>query len=739
MILNDNQDPCTMRVREVEAGHSLGWSFTPLAGKKPTQRGWASAPRETLEQARAWARAGNVGLRCGAVSGGLIVLDVDPGADLTTLPSLPETIEVITGRGRHFYFSTNGYKIGNSAGKLGKGIDVRAEGGQVVFPGSIHPETRKSYLWAAGRSPDEIELAQLPNWIVDRLSKKTAAIAQTQNPARSQAARGYGAAALAGETEKVRAAAVGERNATLNNVAFSLGQLIAGGELERGQVENELLDAALTVGLAESEARATIASGLRAGECKPRNALTSKGPADGHHKPESFALTDLGNAERLVKKHGDSIRYSYERNRWLVWDGARWTWDMGAEIMSKAKDIVRDIYAEAAVEPDSDARRKIAGHARTAESEYRLKALAALAESEPGIPITLDALDSDPWLLNVKNGTIDLRSGELRPHDRRDMLTHLCPVAFDPNADCPTWDAFLRKIMAGNDDLIAWLQEAVGYSMTGLTDERVIFVCHGPGFNGKSIFLATLAGLMGDYARRTPTETLLVSKHDNSLRNDIARLSGARFVYAAESEQGRRLAESLVKDITGGEKVSARFLYGELFEFLPTFKLWLGTNHKPQIRGTDPAIWDRIKLIPFNLRIKDSEKIPRRELLAALEKEWPGILAWAVRGGRNWAKRRWLPECRDITAAVADYRADMDYLAAFISERCCTGSEFQVSSSNLYDAFTKWVEASGEAEARMSKRKLGIRLIERGFTKGRTGQRRFWCGLGLREDETNDG
>ncbi len=746
MVATPDEDARVMRVREVEAGHGRGWSFLPLIGKKPCHKKWSKAQRETLDEARAWAKSGNIGLRCGAASGGLVVLDVDPGADLTTLPQLPETVEVTTGRGRHYYFSSNGYKVGNSAGKLGPNLDIRGEGGQVVFPGSIHPETGNVYCWADGRSPDQIELAPLPAWIVERLAAK-----QTRKRA-SKTTGAYGQAALEREAARVREALEGTRNDTLNEASYNLGQLFAGGLLERGLIINELLDAALAAGLSEHEARSTIDSGLKAGEQKPRKAPAKKdnqpapvnfssppssmdqGMAVGQTRPKAFALTDLGNAERLVQKHGDNIRYSYEKNRWLFWDGSRWTWDPGDKIMQRAKDVARGIYAEAESEPDSDARKKIAGHARTSESKHRLKALASLAKSEPGIPIKLDALDADPWLLNVNNGTLALRSGELRPHDRRDMLTGLCPVAFYPYAVCPTWDGFLNKIMAGNADLVAWLQEAVGYSMTGLTDERVIFVCHGSGMNGKSIFLSTLAEIMGNYAQRAITETFFVSKHVNGARNDIARLRGARFVYASESEQGSRLAESLVKDISGGEKIAARFLYGEYFDFMPTFKLWLGTNHKPTVRGTDPAIWDRIRLIPFNVRIKDSEKKPRREIMAALQNEWPGILAWAARGCLKWYRRGALPNCQEITAAVRDYRDDMDFLKAFIKDRCLTGPEFRESISNLYDAFRTWVDASGEVEAQVSKREFGVRLSERGFIKGRTGQSRFWSGIKLRDD-----
>jgi putative DNA primase/helicase len=437
-------------------------------------------------------------------------------------------------------------------------------------------------------------------------------------------------------------------------------------------------------------------------------------------------LTDYGNAERLAARHGGDLRYCHPSGQWLVWDGCRWRPDDTGEVMRRAKDTVRAIYAEAAGIVDDEARKAIAGWARTSESGFRLHTMAQLAQSEPGLFVRPDELDADPWLLTVANGTLDLRSGTLRPHDPADLLTRLAPVPYDPHAAAPTWDAFLQRILTGSRELTEFLQRAVGYALSGDTREQVLFILHGTGANGKSTLLTTLAHLLGDYAQSTPSESLMI-KRPGAVPSDLARLRGTRLVIAVEAEEGERLAESLVKQMAGGDRIAARFLHHEGFEFTPAFKLFLATNHNPLIRGTDLATWRRIRRIPFAVSIPEAEQ--DRTLPDKLRAELPGILAWAVRGCQAW-QRDGLGLPPEVQRATADYRLEMDVLANFLEDCCLLKPAAQVTAQALYQAYAGWCQAN--AEPPLAKRTFGRRLKDRGFhpQKGTAGTR-YWLGIGL--------
>lgn len=443
--------------------------------------------------------------------------------------------------------------------------------------------------------------------------------------------------------------------------------------------------------------------------------------------PESFHATDLGNAKRLVARHGEDLRYCQERDCWYAFDGQRWNVDQSGEIPRRAKDTVVSMYAEAADLPEAE-RKALIRHALNSESASRIKAMISLAESEPGIPVMLDALDRDPWLLNVQNGTIDLRTGELRPHNRQDLITRLSPIDYDPLATCPTWDKFLQHVLSGKADLIKFIQRAAGYSLTGITSERCFFLLYGVGRNGKSTLVETLQDVMADLAATTPTETLLATR-DGSIPNDIAALKGVRFVAASETGEGRKLAEAKIKALTGGDTISARFMRGEFFNFRPVFKLWLSTNHKPKITETTDAIWDRIRLIPFSVRIPKEQEDKR--LRAKLQAELPGILAWAVDGCLAW-QQEGLLEPADVMAATDAYRQESDLLGAFIEDACVLGEKVQASARSLYAAYTQWCEESGERT--VTQTAFGKSLTERGFERELVGtaRMRYWVGIGLK-------
>ncbi len=376
---------------------------------------------------------------------------------------------------------------------------------------------------------------------------------------------------------------------------------------------------------------------------------------------------------------------------------------------------------------DDDLRAELAKWARSSESRGRIQAMIELAKSEAAIPVSPTQLDADAWLLNCANGTIDLRIAKLSPHRREDLNTKIVPVEYDPEARCPLFKEFLRQILKNNSELINFLQRSIGYALTGSTVEQVLFILWGGGANGKSTFLEVIRAVLCEYGR-TADAALLMHKNHDGVRNDVARLAGARFVSTSETEAGRHLAEVLVKQLTGGDKVAARFLYSEFFEFDAQFKLFLTTNHKPVIRGTDNAIWRRIRLVPFEVTIPQEKQ--DRELPLKLRAELQGILAWAVRGCLRWQKSG-LGQPEKVSTATAAYREEMDVIGTFLKDCCAVKKDARVAPANLYAAYKKWCEASGERP--LTQQKLGTALEDRGFRAGRTGKMRFRCGLALRD------
>lgn len=440
-------------------------------------------------------------------------------------------------------------------------------------------------------------------------------------------------------------------------------------------------------------------------------------------------LTDMGNAERLVQLHGLDLRYCFPLSEWLVWDDTRWNLDKEGVLVSRAKAAMRSIYEEASKAVDSAERKKIAEWARKSEAETRLRAMISLARSEPGIPVLPKALNSNAWMLNVINGTINLRTGDLQPHCREDLCTKLAPVTYDPEAACPKWMGFLKRILRGDEELIAFVQRAVGYALTGSTREQVLFMLYGTGANGKSTFLEIIRTMLGDYARHTEFETLLVRGPGN-IRNDIARLSGARLVTAQEAEGERRFAEAMLKNLTGNDTLTVRFLYSEFFEYKPEFKLFLATNHKPVIRGTDHAIWRRIHLLPFTVLISLEEQ--DKDLPDKLKNELPGILAWTVRGCLAWQSEGLAPP-KSVIAATQEYREEMDILEGFLVECCVISTNAEARAGQLYETYREWCEKNGEKA--ISRRGFGVRLQEKGFKRARTSHYRMWKGIGIRTSD----
>lgn len=326
-------------------------------------------------------------------------------------------------------------------------------------------------------------------------------------------------------------------------------------------------------------------------------------------------------------------------------------------------------------------------------------------------------------LLPAANGTLDLRTAELRPHCREDRITRLVPIDVDPEARCPTWEAFVARVLP-DEEVRSFVQRLAGYSLTGSTAEQILIFLYGQGRNGKSVFMETLADILGGYHTATRIQTL--SSTGGAIPNDVAALAGARMVTVSETPEGSRLNESLVKDLTGGDTITARFLRREFFQFRPQFKLWVRGNHKPQIRGTDDGIWRRVMLIPFAVQIPEHEVDAR--LAEKLNQELPGILQWALRGCLDWQSVG-LCAPTSVEAAVNAYRREMDLLGEFIRDCCCVSEGLSASASSIGLAYGTWCKQNGYEP--MTATALGKALGQRGFRKEKRGTVR-WIGLQLR-------
>jgi putative DNA primase/helicase len=439
-----------------------------------------------------------------------------------------------------------------------------------------------------------------------------------------------------------------------------------------------------------------------------------------------FLPNDNGNAERLIALFGHDLRYCPPMRKWLVWDGKRWKADATGEIFRRAKAAMREFLEQAMDIEDDD---RTFHFAVGSLNERRLSRLVTLAESE--IYIEPHDLDTHPKLLNVLNGTIELDTGELRPHRREDFLTKLVHVEYDPAAKCPRWHKFLGEVL--EPDLHDYVQRALGYSLTGTTIEKSVFAVYGPGNSGKTTLLTTFRELIPEYSVVIQADTLMSRAHDtNNTQADLCDLRGARFVHTSECEASQRLSQSRLKAITqGAGYIKATRKYENPITFSETHKLWLDTNERPAIKNVDDqATFNRLHPIPF-LRVIPKEEVDPG-LGEKLKAEYPGVLAWAVAGARAW-RARGLDKPPEVQMATEDWRAENDNIGTFIEECCVTGNGFSARARAIYAEYQQWVERSGE-KITASNREFSLRLVARGFLKRHTEKGDVYDGLGLRAE-----
>jgi putative DNA primase/helicase len=634
------------------------------------------------------------------------VPDLQQKIEEETGNAFPQTFSVRSSKGQHFYF-----KHTTASRSLKRNIqlkdehgtllgDVKTHNSYVVAPGSIHP-SGKLYEVA-----DDSPIVDAPDWLVTWIKgQHEHAMADEQHAATSG--------------KKIKE---GERN----NALFKSARKLRKSGLSQSDALTDLLvinNDMCEPPLEKVEVHKIIESAYS-------YAPTHSGLQELIDKPDTLSHTDLGNAQRLVAAEGENIRYCYKNKSWYVWDDRTWLKDESGEIHRVAKRTVKGML-HAAADLDDDRCKILVAHEQKSESEGRLNAMVSLARSEKGVSVRSVDFDANPMLFNCLNVTIDLNTGEPREHCRADLISKVAPVEYEPIAKCPTWLEFLNTVTGGSAELTDYLQRCVGYSLTGQTREHALFLLYGTGANGKSTFLEVLRYVFGDYSQAADFGSFLFS-NGLPIRNDLAKLHGARFVTANESDSGKRLDETVVKQMTGGDKVTARFLYGEHLEFTPQFKLWLGTNHKPTIRGQDEGVWRRIRLIPFTVSIPSQQQ--DHMLRDKLMLEAPGILNWALQGLAQWLTNG-LQEPAAVKEATTEYRADQDVIGHFLETRCVEKAGLETSARVLYTDYKQWAEQTGEWT--MNERVFSNVLAERGFKKVRLGAGMVWKGIGtLLEEET---
>lgn len=666
-----------------------------------------------------WPRA-SICVITGAVSG-IIVLDIDGPEGVRALKdgkySVDATVISKTGGGGwHYVYLHPGGDCRNFASKIGATIlpkvDFRGDGGLIIAPPSMHKSGNR-YEWQAG--PDMIDPAPAPGWLVKLIREQF----KTQ--------RGSKQAEPAGETIPE-----GQRDQTLTSLAGSMRR--------RGMVAEEIFQSLMAVNanrcrppLAESQVRKIANSVSRYEPGAPDKGREDKG------QDSSFILpirnrTDMGNAKRLVARHGNRILYCHPWKEWLTWDGIRWQRDDTAAIMRLAKDTVQQIGAEAAQITDEDERKEMLKWAFKSEGRSLLRNMIELAESEEGIPVLPAQLDSNPWLLTVLNGTLNLRTGELRPHSQKDLITKLAPVVYNPGAKSPLWEGFLERILP-DPDLRRYVQKAAGHSMTGDVSEELLHFPYGPTATGKGTFLGSIVNHLGDYAVIADFSTFLErDTRSGQARSDLVALVGKRFVVSQETKRGERLAEGLLKNLTGGQsdKISMREMYGKTFEAVPTWHLWLSANHRPNVSADDAAIWRRLRQLPFDQQIPKEERDPtvKKRLMDAAS--GPAILNWLLEGCLLWQKEGLEPP-KAVLDATREYQEEVDPLTDFLEDCCITGPGFQVSNRQIWDAYRQWAQGQG-LRYPLGRKGFTQALYGRGLIQATPEKTRVWLGISLLVD-----
>lgn len=718
--MRDGVCSCTNPLCENPAKHPMtGSGHLDATVNARTVRGWW----------KRWPYA-NIGVATGERSG-IVVLDIDGVEGRKNLNNrpIPETPSVTTGRtdgGTHVYFA---YPEGQDYGsriKMEAGLDLRANGGYVIVPDSLHA-TGAPYRWVIapenleGDFPSRAPLAPLPEWLTKLFSQsrtKGQEGKDSENP--KELRKGERDTGLTSEIGKLKRNGWSRESALTSALTFNANQVDP--PLAEEQVI-KIVD--------------SIYSPKYQGYTGHKINFSIFDAGLGETTPTELArdakYSDVGNAEVFIDLFGSRFRFDVDKRRWMVWaDGAGvWREDTGGYAERAMMTTLRHRDAAAFTLSSDEAVKALRNWVSKSESQQGIPNALKRASNMLGMPVHSVQFDLDPELFNCQNGTLDLRTGNFYPAIPQDFISRQATVEYDPEATCPRWEAFISEVFAGNPELIGYVQRALGYSMTGLTREQAIFVNHGYGANGKSTLLNTIKRVQGDYGGATPFDTFEADSR-NQYGNDLAALRGRRYVMASESEQTRKLAEARVKLVTGQDPISCRFLYGEYFDYLPQFKVWLSVNHKPIIKGTDHGIWRRIHLIPYTVTFGEGGSRPMdKELDLKLAEELPGILNWLIAGYHAW-KAEGLNPPAVVLEATADYKRENDHIALWLEERGKVGGSEVVLVSDAYADFTAYLKTIGELDRAVPTLKAwSIQMSEKGYTKKRVGRGMEFTGFSL--------
>lgn len=674
-----------------------GWCVFPVRGSSATASRDATAEENskrpaiatwkpfqsrypTKEELEQWAWSG-IAVVCGQISGNLLVVDIDDvvGEAAASELDLPQTVEARSPNGRHLYYVTDD-PCPRGGVKLRPGLDIRAEGNYIIAP-PTHRTNGASYEWI--RSPDDHELAPVPAQILELIHEDSTADRPNLQEVLSgvaEGARDVSGASIAGSL-----------------IAQGYGRDMTLALLKQWNSHNE-------PPLAKRQLE-KIVDGVLKQETK-------------HVRLCRF--TDRGNAEFLANLFHDDLLYCWPWEQWFYWDGASWVRDKSGRIYRYAMEAGQRFRSTITAIEDPTVRDAAQKHARKMESARSIEAMIRLARSDMRVVVMPDEFDTDPWILPVMNGVVDLQTGEFRDATRDDLVLNRAGTWYDDKARCPKWHSFLEDVIPSSE-VRAFLQRAVGYSLTGDVSEQVLFFLFGLGANGKSTFLETVMALLGDYSTQAAPDLLLTQQRDTHPAK-IANLFRKRFVVCTEIGQHATLDSTTMKRLTGGETRTARRMRENPWDYTPTDKFWIGANNKPNIEEQTVAVWRRINLIPFTQHIpKASEVEPtydgpvqNPDLPAELKEELPGILNWALEGCKAWQEHGLEPPVV-VQAATDKYQREADVIQAFLDDMCVLDGE--VSATQLYESYKAWCRDTGEEP--VTQRAFGTELSNRDIERAR--------------------